>query len=77
MSLPRITLRQSDIDEIHRYLPVSAVQIHVAEEDWEPFLAVAYEGMEIPVRVEEQAALKLTAVLVGADCAGKTITVVI
>lgn len=76
MPAPRLTLRREDIDEMHRDLPVAEVRILVAEQDWEPFIGMAYEGMEIPVRVEGDE-LPWTAVLTGADHASKSITVVI
>jgi hypothetical protein len=74
---PRITLRQEDIDAMHAELPVAEVRILVAEQDWEPFMAVAYEGMEIPVHVEGYPVLRWTAVLVGACHHDKSILVVI
>jgi hypothetical protein len=73
---PRITLRQEDIDEMFRDCPVRELKIWVAEQDWRPFLDVAYDGMEIPVAVEGSAE-QLTSVLVGVDHAAQAITVVI
>lgn len=77
MDAPRLTLRQQDIDALHEDFPVVTVKVYVAEEDWEPFIAMAYEGMEIPVHVEGPQALAQAAVLVGACHHDKSITVVI
>jgi hypothetical protein len=74
---PRITLRASDVAEMYRDAPVRDVKIYIAEQDWEPFLSVAYDGMEIPVRVEGEPDFPVIAILTGADYANKAITVVI
>jgi hypothetical protein len=74
---PSLTLRQEDIDAMHRDLPVAEVRILVAEQDWDQFIAMAYEGMEIPVKIEGYEVLRWTAVLVGACPHDKSITVVI
>lgn len=74
---PGITLRREDIEAMHRDLPVAEVQILVAGESWDQFIAVARDGMEIPVRVEGHEALGTTAVLIGVDCEQQRITVVI
>lgn len=74
--MPRLTLRQQDIDGMHAEFPVAEVRIYVAEEDWEPFLAIAYQGMEIPVRVEGRED-GTVAVLTRADPDTKSIVVVI
>lgn len=76
MDAPRITLRPEDVAEMHRDFPVREVRIYVAEQDWEPFLAVAYYGMEIPVAVEGTGQA-LTAVLIAVYGADQSITVVI
>lgn len=75
--MPGITLRQEDIEEMHREFPVREVRILVAGQDWDPFIAMAYDGMEIPVRVEGDGSLRATAVLIGVDCERQSITVVI
>lgn len=75
--LPRITLRPQELAMIRGGMGVSTLKLLVADEDWIPFLRNAYEGMEIPVRVEGEDAYCDTAILLGADHSERSIVVVI
>lgn len=74
--IPRISLRREDLDALHRDLPVAEVRFMIDEGDWHRLMTTAYEGMEIPVRVEGSPE-EHTAVLVRACRHEKSITVVI
>jgi len=73
---PRVTLRAEDLAEIYDGASVTAVKIYVADQDWQPFLGIAQQGMEIPVRVEG-AGEAVVSVLIGLDHENRAITVVI
>lgn len=75
--LPRITLRPQELETIRGEMGVSTLKILVCDEDWIPFMRNAYEGMEIPVRMEGEDAYCDTAILLGANHAERSIVVVI
>jgi hypothetical protein len=77
--LPRITLRPEELAAIRAsgLGGVGTVRLVVADEDWIPFLRDAYEGMEIPVRLEGESGYCETAVLLRADHISRSILVVI
>lgn len=75
--LPRITLRPQELEMLRAGLGVSTLKIIVMDEDWIPFMRNAYEGMEIPVRMEGEDSYCESAILLGADHSDRSITVVI
>lgn len=75
--LPRITLRPQELEMIRGGMGVSTLKIIVADEDWIPFMRSAYQGMEIPVRMEGEDGYCDTAILLGADHISRSIVVVI
>lgn len=77
VSVPRIVLRPAEVQAIFRAGASCTVKVYVAAEDWEPFIAGAYEGMQIPVRMEGRQEPVATAVLTRADHLDQSITVVI